>query len=363
MISTDGYGVSIYQIKSENYKDKKEYFKKIKPKKASNEEMDEADRCFEDLVKDGNKETRLFSSLTLDEKNRLFNYYSEEIEETTGNKLTEAELIDELVKHVVVFDPGKIRLLTGINKDGDIFKYNSRERRFRTGIKRNRKRRYKLLNQNKVVKETIEDFNENGKTTKYESFKRFVIEKVKIRNELKEHYEQMDYRKMRFQGYISTQVENERIVKKIKEIYGDNIIIGIGNGGQNGNNLKNTEPTIGIGLIRIIKKHFCHVFLIDEHRTSKVCSCCKDEVEYYTEITKQRTYTKGALYCHSLLVCKNKKCCKLWNRDINASKNILEIMEAEVRGKERAEYFKRKGSGQLTKLKRSSKNVRQKVLR
>jgi len=57
--------------------------------------------------------------------------------------------------------------------------------------------------------------------------------------------------------------------------------------------MKYIMPTKGIGLRRIIRKKY-DVVLIDEYKTSKLCSHCGDELENYKNI-------------HRLLVCKNCK--------------------------------------------------------
>jgi transposase len=70
------------------------------------------------------------------------------------------------------------------------------------------------------------------------------------------------------------------------------------------------------------------VVKIDEHRTSKCCSSCRSgEVHNVTYDGKQ---------CHQVVRCGNSELCGVvWQRDLNASRNIRELLMCKVRGDER----------------------------
>jgi len=88
------------------------------------------------------------------------------IKKEYGENLTEDEIIKKIEELIVAFDPGKIRLLTGKNKKGIEFKYTSRQRRYNTGIKRNKNRRATILEENEIVRKEIEKFKFVSKTNR-----------------------------------------------------------------------------------------------------------------------------------------------------------------------------------------------------
>ena len=67
----------------------------------------------------------------------------------------------------------------------------------------------------------------------------------------------------------------------LEKTYGkkEDILLCFGNWSQT-QQMKYTMPTKGVGLRRIISKKF-NVVLIDEFKTSKLCSCCHCELENY----------------------------------------------------------------------------------
>jgi hypothetical protein len=103
---------------------------------------------------------------------------------------------------------------------------------------------------------------------------------------------------------------------------------------------------------------------IDEFRTSVTCSCCKGRLTNMKAKSKRRRWdgevieTYGRV--HKVLHCKNSvgiSACRglggeaahgrfraqtvTWNRDVNASRNILELVQYAMRGLERPTPFRR----------------------
>ena len=91
-------------------------------------------------------------------------------------------------------------------------------------------------------------------------------------------------------------------------------------------------PTKGVGLRRVIQKKF-NVVLVDEFRTSKLCSKCNCKLENYKNL-------------HRVLVCRGckssgseSKNTTFMNRDMNACMNILHISNNWIQSKIRSERF------------------------
>jgi hypothetical protein len=87
---------------------------------------------------------------------------------------------------------------------------------------------------------------------------------------------------------------------------------------------------------------YAMVFDVDEAYTSKVCSCCHGHT-LCNMTNKFREQERRKV--HGILHCINSRCQrKTWDRDVNASKNILEIFLATLHGRRRPRVFSLAGS-------------------
>ena len=89
---------------------------------------------------------------------------------------------------------------------------------------------------------------------------------------------------------------------------------------------------------------YCKVVTLDEFRTSKTCNCCKQcslknmRVRRWSEEVGR--FANQSV--HSVLHCHNSACPSMtMNRDVNASRNLLEIVEAQLAGHMRPAAFRR----------------------
>ena len=94
------------------------------------------------------------------------------------------------------------------------------------------------------------------------------------------------------------------------------------------------------GILKLKRKlsRHCDLIDIDEYKTSKTCSMC------FREVTLYRNYkNKRISNFHSVIRCSSNEC-KLccMDRDINASKNILLLLQCEKQEKRRPKCFKNK---------------------
>jgi len=121
-------------------------------------------------------------------------------------------------------------------------------------------------------------------------------------------------------------------------------LVGFGDFSQQ-HGLVKKHPTAPIKKFRNELRKYCDVIEIDEYSTSKTCNCCFNPIELYKNkvIRKMRdgTHTKAKKsIINSVIRCKLNEC-KLccMDRDINASKNILFLLQLQKAGKKRPECF------------------------
>ena len=146
-------------------------------------------------------------------------------------------------------------------------------------------------------------------------------------------YENELYRKLKWRTWIYGRKSEDKFLNRIEETYGkkENLLLCYGNWSNN-KQMKYIMPTKGIGLRRTVEKKF-NVVLVDEFRTSKLCSKCNCELEHYNNL-------------HRVLVCRGckssgseSKNTTFMNRDMNACMNMLHISNSWIHSKIRPENF------------------------
>lgn len=159
---------------------------------------------------------------------------------------------------------------------------------------------------------------------------------------LLEYYrlEQELHRKLKWRSWIYQRKSEDRFITSIEETYGkkEDILLCYGNW-SNTKQMKYIMPTKGVGLRRNIGKKY-DVLLVDEFKTSSLCSKCNNKLENYENI-------------YRLLVCKscgleNKKSVFI-NRDMNACINIVNLSKEWINSKSRNINFCRNTDTNLIK--------------
>jgi transposase len=105
--------------------------------------------------------------------------------------------------------------------------------------------------------------------------------------------------------------------------------------------MKYIMPTMGKGLRRIIEKRF-DVVMIDEYKTSKLCSKC------HTELKNWNNHHR-ILCCNGCSGSESKNSTFI-NRDINACVNIMNLCKDWITHKRRNEVFQRNFNNDRQKM-------------
>jgi len=201
---------------------------------------------------------------------------------------------------------------------------------------------------NKIIQKETKLTAYDCKTVNYKKFKKYITKKTQLNDKVRYFYERELYRKMKWRRWTYQRKSEDKFLNRIEDTYGnkDDLLLCYGNW-SNPKQMKHIMPTKGIGLRRAIAKRF-NVVLIDEFRTSKLCSKCNGVLKHYKNL-------------HRVLICP---CCKsgglenkntiFMNRDINACMNMLHISESWIKTKTRPANFCRNSSLDLLKTKLGS---------
>ena len=251
--------------------------------------------------------------------------------------LDDEELKECKKRKLVAIDPGKHCLVYMLDEDNNKLRYTACQRRIESYRKKcNMISRWEKLNNN-IIEEETKLSNQNCKTIDYNKFKIYIKEKTILNNKVKNFYEQDIHRKFKWRTWIYQRKSEDNFISNIEKTYGkkEDILLCYGNW-SNTKQMKYLMPTKGIGMRRAIEKKF-DVVLVDEFRTSKLCSCCHGELENY-KINKKKL--------HRLLICRSCKSNGLenknitfMNRDMNACINIRKISSDWINHKSRNNNF------------------------
>jgi transposase len=254
---------------------------------------------------------------------------------------------------IVGVDPNKRDIFYGINSndknDHKKMRYTSDQRKKEKKTKNNRRlmtneKRETIVNNRNIEQHESDLSAHNSNTVDLERYRAYVLAKNICNTNTKEFYHRTKYRKRRFKTYVNTQKSESKFIKNIKKKFGgpDTTLIAIGDWNDGNHHRRFNEPVIGIGLRKILRKAKYKVFLVDEFRTSRMCSECMDENginEKFRRVNNPRPWRGGQILCNGLLRCQT--CQRLWNRDLNAAINIYNIAWNALHGYERPIYLQR----------------------
>lgn len=278
-------------------------------------------------------------------------------QETEQIKKKEFEYLDNVNvstdKKIVGIDPGKSDLIYCIDENRTTFRYTANQRRFESGSKKytfymNRDKRTQIIDGKTVKQHETELTQFCQKTCDLKKFQEFILNKTKINSKLFSFYQESKTRKFKLNRYFNTQKSESNMVNNFRQKFGppSQTIIAFGDYTQGQHQMRGLEPTKDIGMRRLFRKHGYPVYLIDEDLTSKLCHRCKCVNENFKyEISHKPKYLGQRRQVHGLIRCTNGNCGIKWNRDYNASLNILEIAKSLVNGRGRPKAFVRNSTG------------------
>jgi hypothetical protein len=177
-------------------------------------------------------------------------------------------------------------------------------------------------------------------------FSTYLAHKYAYMRAVEGAYAHQVWNKLAWRGFIRKDQTRNRIVNEFARCAGSDAIIGVGDWSHKSRtHLKNSAPTLGIGLLRLLRRRFEHVYLIDEYKTSVSCSACHALCENSVYTKKVVSHDKDGnprfRRVHKILRCTNENCRIYWQRDVNGSSNIHSIGKSILAGASIPECFSR----------------------
>ena len=253
-------------------------------------------------------------------------------------------------KRVVAIDPNASDLLhcvDGDTKDQTKFRYTRNQRRKETKAKKYsdymQERKQELVDGKRVVEWEAEMSAFSRKTTDFAKFKAYIQKKNELNARLAPFYSAYIFRKLKLGGYMRRQITEARLLTRFNELFGgpDEAVVTFGDFDQR-THRECKDPIKGKGFRTMFRKAGYGVYLVDEFRTSCRCSACGGKCKTFRVCENPRPFQTGHVLRHGLVKCAT--CSRLWNRDTNAASNIWKIAVSAIRGEERPDYLRRRGT-------------------
>jgi hypothetical protein len=245
------------------------------------------------------------------------------------------EQLEELKpRNIVGCDPGKRSLVYMMDSNGKKLQYTAPQRKRESKAKTNQRILLVEKKRNNIIEKETDLSFQNSKSVDYEKFKVFLVEKDKLNKETTEFYKCDVWRKMKFRQYSYGKKSIDTFLNKIKETFGENILIGYGNWSRS-TQMKHFMPTMNKGLRKQIHKKY-DTITINECNTSKKCCECNNDLSYYRHSDGKKQFR--------LLVCSGcvrpqVKQTVFRTRDANSAINIMNITKCWIEKQERPACF------------------------
>lgn len=181
------------------------------------------------------------------------------------------------------------------------------------------------------------------------------------------HHMQRPYRQLRFTRFVMQQKVLAQLCNQItgasRYVDSRRTLVGVGNWSNNdpGGFFKSCPAGPVKKLVHLLSQK-CSIVIVDEYHTSKLCAECATELCAMKGTIKQKSRSgassveqigdqalggKASRYkwhagdVYSVRLCPNKVCHARVNRDVNASRNILALLQASLRREARPAPFSR----------------------
>jgi len=237
-------------------------------------------------------------------------------------------------RNIVGCDPGKHSLVYMMDKNGNKLEYTASQRKVESYGKRNERILLQEKKRNNIIEKETHLSSKNSKSVDYDKFKVYLIEKDKLNKETKEFYMRDVWRKMKFRQYSYGKKSIDTFLNKIKETFGDNVLIGYGNWSRS-TQMKHMMPTMNKGLRKLIHKKY-DTITINEFYTSQRCCECYNELKHQKDKKGKEIYR---LFCCSNCVSSKNKNGVCRTRDKNSAISIMKLMKEWLNTQTRPKEF------------------------
>ena len=243
-------------------------------------------------------------------------------------------------------DPGMTDVATCAFSNGDVKTFSSSRFSQSSGYYTSARRTTKWNAENAEMVASIP----SSKVTSIEGMSAHVRGYLSVLRQLLEHRATRGYRSMRFFRYAGKQKTIEKVCDMIAP-RDKIVVVGFGNWSNSGCGISRrcSGPVKEIRQ-RLSRRSNVMFKNVDEFKSSCTCNTCFERLVNMKASSVKRKRAENGEWekvvvmngkVHKVLHCHNSVCGATWNRDANAAKNILLLLDAWMDGRERPLPFRR----------------------
>lgn len=238
-------------------------------------------------------------------------------------------------------DPGRKDLFVATNEDDQTKKCSMKEfyhcSKYKLSVQKNRK----WTDRNPEVKCAILTLP-TKKTCDLVTLEKYVRDMLPKLNMLNEFYSRRRVRALKFKRFRFCQKKLNELCASLTAKAGQKTVIGYGDwSNQDSGAIKKCQS----GPVKRLEsqlKRYCKVVEIDEFRTSKLCQRCECQLENARRRVVGKDFRIHSTKIHGVLHCSNSDCTSMTvNRDVNASRNMRDLLIGGACGAKRPWRFSR----------------------
>jgi hypothetical protein len=247
--------------------------------------------------------------------------------------------------YLVGIDPGVVTLMSCADSDGKKWEFSNKQYHHLSHHTKNKKKLLKCKNawnasNNKSLDELHNSIKQAGVSSS-ELFREHVQSVLKVEDDLLDFYCHPSVKRLNWDSYIMRSKTIAKVMKDFSQrAKGRKTIIGMGNAGF-GSCYKGNDPAPKGKLLKKLNERF-EVRMIDEFMTSQTCCACHSHLKPVKHRRKDKKGVSAISIMRGIKQCKTTDCLVTHNRDLNAAKNMLHLLQTEINGEERPEAFTRK---------------------
>lgn len=238
-------------------------------------------------------------------------------------------------------DPGRKDLFVASDQDDEVKKCSVREfyhcAKYKLSVRKNRR----WIDRNPEVRDTILALP-TKRTSNLETLRTYVQAIIPKLDTLIGFFSRRRMRAMKFTRFRFCQKKLHELCVSLTERAGRKTVIGFGDwSNQDAGVIKKCQSGPVKRLERQLKR-YSKVVSIDEFRTSKLCQRCHQDLTNERRKVVGKDFRLHTMKVHGVLHCRNSDCSSMTvNRDVNASKNMRDLLIGGALGASRAWAFSR----------------------
>ena len=159
------------------------------------------------------------------------------------------------IKDSLSYDLKMKTVIYMMDNKGNKLQYTAPQRKRESKTKCNQRILLYERKKNGIIEKETQLSFQNSKSVDYEKFKLYLVEKNKLNKKTTDFYKRDTWRKMKFRQYSYGKKSIDTFLNKIKETFGENILIGYGNWSRS-SQMKHFMPTMNKGLRKLIHKKY-----------------------------------------------------------------------------------------------------------